>query len=371
MSGSITPHEVIIVQEDVGQAVPDSLATEEPLEIRLATGDGIRPVAVTMRTPDHDEELAVGFLYGEGIIERRDDVVAMHRPLDRAGRPEKNILVVEMARGLEPDLRTLDRHFFTSSACGVCGKAGIEALLIKKEPVRRRGPRVRPEVLYGLPDSLHSRQSVFKSTGGLHAAGLYRADGEQLVVREDIGRHNALDKLVGSSLDNGRLPLDECVVMVSGRASYEILQKCLMADVTFVCAVSAPSSLAVSLARQFDITLVGFLRDRRLNISSGAERVLLPGCAATLPNIASMALLISVIPAPIERMVSGLRFPQLFLATALVFVADLLIPDLIPFVDEVLLGLFTVLLGTWRARASAPRKPEVKDVTPPTTSPEP
>ena len=274
MVGSTTPHEVLIVQENAGQAVPDSLATEEPLEIRLATGEEIRPVAVTMRTPGHDEELAVGFLYGEGIIERRGDVVGMSRPLDRTGRPEENILVVEMARGLEPDLRTLDRHFFTSSACGVCGKAGIEALLLKKEPMPRRGPRVPPEVLYTLPDSLQSRQSVFKSTGGLHAAGLYRADGTQLAVREDVGRHNALDKLVGTSLDAERLPLDECVVMISGRASYEILQKCLMADVTFVCAVSAPSSLAVSLARQFDITLIGFLRDRRLNIYHGGERVL-------------------------------------------------------------------------------------------------
>jgi len=275
MPGPTTPHEVFIVQENTGQAVPDSLATEEPLEIRLASGGEVRPVAVTMRTPGHDEELALGFLFGEGIIERRQDVVAMHRPLDRVGRPEENILVVEMIGGLEPDLKTLDRHFFTSSACGVCGKAGIEALLLKKEPVPHRGPRVRPEVLYSLPDSLHSEQSVFKSTGGLHAAGLYSADGEQIAVREDVGRHNALDKLIGSSLDAGRLPLDEAVVMVSGRSSYEILQKCLMADVTFVCAVSAPSSLAVSLARQFNITLIGFLRDRRFNIYSGRERVLL------------------------------------------------------------------------------------------------
>lgn len=273
MADSTTPYEVLIVQEGEGQVVPDSLATEEPLEIRLANRDGVRPVAVTMRTPGHDEELALGFLYGEGIISRRQDVVDLHRPHDRAGREEDNILVVEIAGELDPDLKTLDRHFFTSSACGVCGKAGLEALLIKKEPVPHRGPRVTPEILYALPASLQSRQSVFKATGGLHAAGLYTANGEQLAVREDVGRHNALDKLIGWALDEGRLPLDEYLVMVSGRASYEILQKCLMADVTVVCAVSAPSSLAVSLARQFDITLVGFLRQRRLNVYSGRQRI--------------------------------------------------------------------------------------------------
>jgi FdhD protein len=275
MSRSTTPHEVLVVQENAGQAVPDSLATEEPLEIRLTNGGETNPIAVTMRTPGHDRELALGFLYGEGVVRTSADVVAMDRPVDRAGRPEDNIIRVELAPGIEPDLRGLDRHFFTSSACGVCGKAGIEALLLKKVPEPRRGPRVRPEVLYTLPESLRSDQDVFRSTGGLHAAGLYRADGEQVAVREDVGRHNALDKLVGTSLSADRLPLDEYLVMVSGRASYEILQKCLMADVTFICAVSAPSSLAVSLARQFDITLIGFLRDRRLNVYSGHQRVLL------------------------------------------------------------------------------------------------
>jgi FdhD protein len=277
MSRPTTPHEVVIVQENAGQAVPDSLVTEEPLEIQLTSGGKTNPIAVTMRTPGHDQELALGFLYGEGVIRTRADVVAIDRPLDRAGRPEDNVIRVELAPGLEPDMRGLDRHFFTSSACGVCGKAGIEALLLKKVPEPRRGPSVRPEVLYALPESLRSDQSIFQSTGGLHAAGLYQADGQQVEVREDVGRHNALDKLVGTSLNAGRLPLDEYLVMVSGRASYEILQKCLMADVTFVCAVSAPSSLAVSLARQFDITLIGFLRDRRLNIYNGQQRVLLDG----------------------------------------------------------------------------------------------
>jgi FdhD protein len=228
-----------------------------------------------MRTPGHDEELALGFLYGEGVLAGRDDVVALRRPKDRAGREEPNILIVELRPGLDPDLKSLDRHFFTSSACGVCGKAGIEALLLRKEPATHDGPRVDVEVLYSLPDALARNQSVFKSTGGLHAAGIYSPSGEQIEMREDIGRHNAVDKLIGWSMANDRLPLDQCILMVSGRASYEILQKSLMADVPVVCAVSAPSSLAVSLARQFGVTLVGFLRDRRLNVYSGRKRIAL------------------------------------------------------------------------------------------------
>jgi FdhD protein len=275
MPSPTTPHEVLIVQDDAAQAVPDELVTEEPLEIRLATESGVRPVAVTMRTPGHDEELALGFLYGEGVIREREDVVGLRRPHDRAGQEEPNILIVELREGLEPDLKSLDRHFFTSSACGVCGKAGIEALLLRKEPAVSAGPVVEAGVLYSLPDALLGDQSVFKSTGGLHAAGIYASDGSRVAVREDVGRHNAVDKLIGWAMGAGRLPLDESIVIVSGRASYEILQKCLMADVPIVCAVSAPSSLAVSLARQFGVTLVGFLRERRLNVYSGRERIAL------------------------------------------------------------------------------------------------
>ena len=272
---STTPYEVLIVQEGKAQAVPDELATEEPLEIRLATETGVRPIAITMRTPGNDEELALGFLFGEGILAKRDDVVGLHRPIDRVGQPEPHLLIVRLREGLDPNLRSLDRHFFTSSACGVCGKAGIEALLLQKTPAPTDGFTLDPEVIYSLPAKLASRQNVFKSTGGLHAAGLYTSAGEQLAVREDVGRHNAVDKLVGWALDEGRLPLTDAIIVVSGRASYEILQKCLMADVSMVCAVSAPSSLAVSLARQFDITLIGFLRDRRMNVYSGRERILL------------------------------------------------------------------------------------------------
>jgi len=277
MSDPTTPYEVLMVQEDKAQAVPDELATEEPLEIRLATDAGIRPVAVTMRTPGNDDELALGFLYGEGILADRGDVVDIRRPRDRAGRAEPNILIVELSRGMDPDLKGLDRHFFTSSACGVCGKAGIEALLMQKTPAASdNSMALDPEVLYSLPGKLESSQSIYKSTGGLHAAGLYSKQGDEVAVREDVGRHNAVDKLIGWSLDESRLPLVDSIVMVSGRTSYEIVQKCLMADVTVVCAVSAPSSLAVSLARQFNLTLIGFLRQRRMNVYSGRERIRLP-----------------------------------------------------------------------------------------------
>lgn len=272
-ASSTTPHEVLIVEEGSSQAVPDELATEEPLEIRLATESGTRPVAITMRTPGSDRELALGFLFAEGVIRKAGEVVAVERPRDRTGQEEPNILVVRLAEGLDPDLKSLDRHFFTSSACGVCGKAGIEALLLNKQSKPSPGPRLDPAVLYSLPDKLRRRQSIFQSTGGLHAAALFSAGGELAQVREDVGRHNALDKLVGWALEEGRLPLADSIVMVSGRTSYEILQKCLMADVPVVCAVSAPSSLAVSLARQFDITLVGFLRDRRMNVYSGRRRL--------------------------------------------------------------------------------------------------
>ncbi|MDX1643416.1 MAG: formate dehydrogenase accessory sulfurtransferase FdhD [Thermoanaerobaculia bacterium] len=272
-SSSTTPHEVLIVQEGISQPVPDELATEEPLEIRLATDSGTRPVAITMRTPGNDRELALGFLFAEGVIRQADEVVAVERPSDRVGQEEPNILVVRLAEGRDPDLKSLDRHFFTSSACGVCGKAGIEALLLNKQSKPSPGPRLDPEILYSLPEKLRRRQSIFQSTGGLHAAALFSPTGELAQVREDVGRHNALDKLVGWALEGGRLPLADSIVMVSGRTSYEILQKCLMADVPVVCAVSAPSSLAVSLARQFGITLVGFLRDQRMNVYSGRARL--------------------------------------------------------------------------------------------------
>lgn len=252
----------------------DDLATEEPLEIRLIGGDGTRrTVAITMRTPGHDFELAAGFLHGEGLA-GSDDIASIAYCTDEDLPPEEryNTVTVRL-RGPVPDLPALERHFVTSSACGVCGSASLDRLHERCDPLPPGGPPISPEVLYGLPDALRAGQGVFGKTGGLHAAGLFTADGTRLAVREDVGRHNAVDKLVGWAAMGGRLPLAGHVLMVSGRAGYEIMQKALAAGVPTVCAVSAPSSLAVDLARRFGLTLVGFLRGERCNVYSGHERI--------------------------------------------------------------------------------------------------
>ena len=254
----------------------DRLATEEPLEIRLRMGDKTWTVAVTMRTPGNDEELAAGFLYSEEVLtdrERIRRIVPVVAPEDDLGPEGTNIVEVELAEGPEPELRSLERHFFATSACGVCGKAGLETLRLRAPATAPEGPVVAPEILRELPDRLRAAQGVFAATGGLHASALFDATGRLLDVREDVGRHNALDKLIGRAFLDGRLPLRDHLVLVSGRASYELLQKCLVAGVPFVCAVSAPSSLAVELAERFGLTLVGFLRGERFNIYAGPERI--------------------------------------------------------------------------------------------------
>ncbi|RSN14638.1 formate dehydrogenase accessory sulfurtransferase FdhD [Nonomuraea sp. WAC 01424] len=252
----------------------DDLATEEPLEIRLIGAGGTRKtVAITMRTPGHDFELAAGFLCGEGRA-GPEDIAAIAYCADEDLPPEAryNTVTVRL-HGPVPDLPALDRHFLTSSACGVCGAAGLDALHDRCKPIPGGLLRLTPEVLYGLPGTLREAQGVFGKTGGLHAAGLFSATGTLLALREDVGRHNAVDKLVGWAALAERLPLAEHVLMVSGRASYEIMQKALAAGIPAVCAVSAPSSLAVDLAREFGMTLVGFLRGERCNVYAGQERV--------------------------------------------------------------------------------------------------
>ncbi|GAA2993369.1 formate dehydrogenase accessory sulfurtransferase FdhD [Streptosporangium longisporum] len=252
----------------------DDLATEEPLEIRIRSGSEHRTVAITMRTPGHDFELAAGFLYGEGVATPAGVAsIAYCTDEDVPPQARYNTVTVRL-HGPLPDLPSLDRHFVTSSACGVCGTASLDALRDRCPPAPAgQGPLVSPEVLYGLPDRLRRAQGVFGKTGGLHAAGLFTPGGETLAVREDVGRHNALDKLVGWAMTTGRLPLDGHLLMVSGRTSYEIMQKALTAGLAVVCAVSAPSSLAVELAREFDMTLVGFLREERFNVYAGAHRL--------------------------------------------------------------------------------------------------
>lgn len=259
----------------------DHLATEEPLEIRLVFGEDVRTIAVTMRTPGADFELAAGFLFTEGVLRGRADArrITYCTDPDIDADQQFNIVNVELDPTARVDLRPLERHFYTTSACGVCGKASLEALEIRGCAVMPPGPTVSAEVIYGLPGKLRGAQGIFESTGGLHAAGLFTPEGELVVLREDVGRHNALDKVIGHCLLNGRLPLSQHIVMVSGRSSFEIMQKSLMAGVPIVCAVSAPSSLAVALAKQFKMTLVGFLRDRRFNVYAGEERLVGPSGA--------------------------------------------------------------------------------------------
>jgi FdhD protein len=273
--GSKTKARVRVVEGGRMRVRPDSLATEEPMEIRLLSGGARQTVAVTMRTPGADFELAAGFLYGEGLVKTPEDIAKISYCMDSDLDAEQqyNIVNVELRAGREYDLRPLERHFYTSSACGVCGKASLEQLELRGCPIVPPGPEVSAQTVYSLPGKLREAQGLFDATGGLHAAALFDAKGELLTLREDVGRHNATDKLVGWALLEGRLPLADHVVLVSGRSSFEILQKCLTAGVPIVCAISAPSSLAVDVARQFGITLVGFLRGGKFNVYAGFERV--------------------------------------------------------------------------------------------------
>jgi FdhD protein len=250
------------------RAVQDSLAAEEPLEIRVNGA----PVTVTMRTPGHDLELAAGFLLTEGIIESRDEIGVL-RLSDPEMGAKSNVVEVEL-KDRPFDTANLQRNFFAASSCGICGKASIEA-------IRRRGLvppdrefNVDPRVLCGLPEKIRSEQAVFARTGGLHAAALFDAMGNLLALREDIGRHNAVDKVVGWAMREGRLPLSRSILMVSGRGGFEIAQKALAAGVPVMASVSAPSSLAVKLARELGMTLIGFLRGERFVVYSGDFRCL-------------------------------------------------------------------------------------------------
>lgn len=253
---------------------PDELATEEPLEIRLNAGGRTERVAVTMRTPGDDFELAAGFLLTEGIIGAPEEIHRIRYCSDPGMEDEQRYNVVTAdIRGELPELRHLERHFTMSSACGVCGKTSIDALAVRGCASPPRGPEVSAEVLFALPERLRAAQGVFDRTGGLHATGLFDRFGELVCAREDVGRHNAVDKAIGWALTQGRVPLHEHVLLVSGRSSFEIMQKALVAGIPIVCAVSAPSSLAVTLAKDFGMTLVGFLRGTRGNVYAGAERI--------------------------------------------------------------------------------------------------
>ncbi|HET9745943.1 MAG TPA: formate dehydrogenase accessory sulfurtransferase FdhD [Chitinophagaceae bacterium] len=277
-SNSVTAFSIVKVTSPVNGNQPtsfgeteDLLAVEEPLEIRIVYGPESnrqqKNISVTMCTPGNDIELATGFLFTEGIITHKEDIRNCSSPGD-------NILVAELQPGISFDPQKLERHFYTSSSCGVCGKTSIGLVknIIKPKAIND-SLQVTADVINSLPGSLRKQQKVFEHTGGLHASALFDLNGGLLLTREDVGRHNALDKLIGVSLQSGRVPLDQHILLLSGRASFELIQKAAMAGIKIVCAVGAPSSLAVEMAKESGITLIGFLRDGRFNIYSGQQRI--------------------------------------------------------------------------------------------------
>lgn len=260
----------------------DALAVEEPLEIRVGfESDGRRVhrgVSITMRTPGNDHELAVGFLFTEGLLAECDQVAGVR------ACGGGNVVRVDLAPGVTVDLARLERHFYTGSSCGVCGKATLAA--VRVEPRRRPTtgwPVVERDVIHRLPDALRAAQVVFDRTGGLHASALFDPAGRLLGLREDVGRHNALDKLIGAELLAGRVPLSEAILLASGRLSFELVQKAAVAGIPVLAAVGAPSSLAVDLAREHGLTVIGFVRADRFNVYAGADRVRLGSTAAPFP----------------------------------------------------------------------------------------
>ncbi len=268
---NVTEVRVTAVNDGVRSRRPDTLATEEPMEVRAGgPGQEARAVAVTMRTPGADYELAVGFLFTEGLVAPGD--VRRVAYCDELGDGEQryNVVTVTLDRPFDHD--RLHRNFYATSSCGICGKAALDDVEVRCAPVGE-GPMVTADVLVSLPDRLRAKQRVFDRTGGLHAAGLFTPGGELVTLREDVGRHNAVDKVIGEQVLAGRVPLGGHVLQVSGRASFEIVQKAAVAGIPIVSAVSAPSSLAVEAGERFGMTIVGFVRDGRCNVYTHPERV--------------------------------------------------------------------------------------------------
>ena len=268
-----------VVEWNDGQAQPheDALAAEEPLEIRI----GDHPLTVTMRTPGHDAELAAGFLLTEGIIDDPEQIAALDSYVTSAAGKSNGVAV--RLRDCEFDAAAMQRNFFAASSCGICGKASIDAIRQRGLRAPNSGFAFDAELLCGLPDKLRAAQAVFSHTGGLHAAALFDAAGNLIVLREDIGRHNAVDKVIGWAMQRGMLPLSHHVMLVSGRGGFEIVQKALAAGLPVLASVSAPSSLAVQLARELGLTLIGFLRGRRFVVYAGAARCISSETGITVP----------------------------------------------------------------------------------------
>jgi len=280
MIGKASPTRMVRVTRHRGgqiQREKDSLSVEEPLEIRVAWGDletrTVEALAVTMRTPGEDFELVAGFLLGEGIVNSVDELEELTYCRGQETQ-EYNVVEARLRPGVRFDLERLRRNVFTSSSCGVCGKTSLEAVAFSGCTNLEDELRVEGTLLPGLPDTLLEGQGVFAQTGGLHAAGLFGADGELYALREDVGRHNAVDKVLGRTLLDGKLPADDRILVVSGRASFEIVQKALMARVPVLVAVGAPSSLAVDLSEKFGQTLVGFARGNGFNVYCGNARLI-------------------------------------------------------------------------------------------------
>jgi len=278
MSGRSLAIELSEIGIDGRQHRTDHVAVEEPLEIQLcypaAAGSAAKSISITMRTPGDDTDLARGFLYTESIIRRAADIASVLPvgPVTDCGH--QNVIRVELAPGVTVDIDRLQRHFYTTSSCGVCGKTSLDALkAVGQSSLKDNRTRFSRSILVGMPDKLREQQAVFESTGGLHAAAAFTAHGEIVVVREDVGRHNAVDKVIGALLAEDRLPATEYGLLVSGRASFELMQKTLVAGMPLLAAVSAPSSLSVQLADEFGMTLIGFLRGDQFNIYAGADRV--------------------------------------------------------------------------------------------------
>lgn len=294
---SVSHSKIIRINNDKRSEADDLLASEEPLEIRIGYGTSNerhqKNISVTMRTPGNDFELALGFLFTEGIIKDKNDITQIKYCTEANTKENnQNIVRAELKENIELDFKKLERNFYTTSSCGVCGKASIDAIRTECKLITDNEElRINKYLLFSLPDRLREEQKVFEHTGGLHACALFNSKGELLLLREDVGRHNALDKLIGAALGSSptppanqanqsatgrhelRVPLNNHILLLSGRASFELLQKAAMAGISIVCAVGAPSSLAVEMANEFGITLIGFLRDNRFNIYSNPERI--------------------------------------------------------------------------------------------------
>jgi FdhD protein len=280
LAQSVVQLPVIKVTSKLNAATDDLLAAEEPLEIRISYGPAhnrqTQNISVTMRTPGHDADLALGFLFTEGIIANADDVASAQHQFIPCSKNKENVIEISLHEHVVPNLKNTERNFYTTSSCGVCGKASINAIRTVNVYAKQhlKDTFIDKQTLYMLPALLRQQQDIFEGTGGIHACALFNTIGNLKLVREDVGRHNALDKLIGAAAKKNWLPLNDSVLLLSGRASFELVQKAAMAGISIIAAVGAPSTLAVQLADEFNITLVGFLRDERFNIYTAPERIL-------------------------------------------------------------------------------------------------